>query len=140
MAKQSPSNKPSVFFLDARNPTGINLTGTARKFDSEKGYTSSSVFEKLRELSEKLCVELDSKYGNENGKKMSIENLCWAASSIISCWLAMTLKSKSIAQAEPNSDDEHQLYFEIMPSILNAFKQGIEQAESHRKLAGNKSS
>jgi hypothetical protein len=29
-------------------------------------------------------------------------------------------------QAHP--DDEHLLYFEVIPSMLNAFKQGIEQA------------
>ena len=136
------SRKPSIFFLDARNPTGINLTGLARKFDSEKGDTATTVFEKLMELSEKLCDELDSKYQSlndhdEKSVSMSYENLCWAASSILSCWLGLTLKSKFIPNAELNPDDEHHLYFDVIPSVLNAFKQGIEQAISDKKLVGN---
>jgi len=38
---------------------------------------------------------------------------------------------------EPYPDEEHQLYFDIIPSVLNAFKQGIEQAIFEKKLVGN---
>ena len=136
------SRKPAIFFLDAKNPTGINLTGLARKFNAEKGDTSSTAFEKLRELSEKLSAELSSKPQRVNSDgmpaSMTLENLCWAASLILSCWLGLTLKSKSMSHyGEPYPDEEHQLYFDVIPSILNAFKQGIEQAISENRQVGN---
>ncbi|MGP8070475.1 MAG: hypothetical protein ACLP5V_11355 [Candidatus Bathyarchaeia archaeon] len=68
---------------------------------------------------------------NKDGSPVSstFENLCWAAGLILSSWLGLTLESKSIMQdGEANPDEEHLLYFEVIPSILNAFKQGIEQA------------
>jgi hypothetical protein len=135
--KGSPK-KPTIFYLDARNPTGINLTGLARKFNSEKGDTPSTAFDKLRELSERLCGELSSKYQrvNNDGRTASVtfENLCWAASLILSSWLGLTLESKSIMHyGEPHPDEEHQLYFEVIPSVLNAFKQGIDQAISDKR-------
>jgi len=138
ITNQGSSKKPVIFYLDARNPTGINLTGLARKFNSEKGDTTSTAFEKLRELSEKLCAELSSKYQrvNNDGRpaSMTFENLCWAASLILSCWLGLTLASKSISHyGEPQPDEEHRLYFEVIPSVLNGFKQGIEQALSDKK-------
>ncbi len=133
ITNKGSSKKPTIFYLDARNPTGINLTGLARKFNSEKGDTTSTAFEKLRELSERLCAELSSKHQrvNKDGSPVSstFENLCWAAGLILSSWLGLTLESKSIMQdGEANPDEEHLLYFEVIPSILNAFKQGIEQA------------
>jgi hypothetical protein len=133
ITNRGSSKKPAIFYLDARNPTGINLTGLTRKFGSEKGDTASTAFEKLRGLSEKLCAELDSKYQrvDNDGKpaSMTFENLCWAASLILSCWLGLTLGSKSIPHdGESHNDEEHRLYFEVIPSVLNAFKQGIEQA------------
>jgi hypothetical protein len=142
ITNQGSSRKPAIFFLDAKNPTGINLTGLARKFNAEKGDTSSTAFEKLRELSEKLSADLNSKYqrvnNDETSASMTLENPCWAASLILSCWLGLTLKSKSISHhGEPYPDEEHQLYFDIIPSILNAFKQGIEQAISEEKSVGN---
>ena len=90
-------------------------------------------FERLGELSERLCAELSSKYQrvNDDGRpaSMTFENLCWAASLILSSWLGLTLESKSIMHyGEPQTDEEHLLYFEVIPSVLNAFKQGIEQA------------
>ena len=138
ITNKGSSKKPTIFYLDARNPTGINLTGLARKFNSEKGDTASTAFETLRELSERLCSELDSKYQrvNSDGRpaSMTFENLCWAASLILSSWLGLTLESKSIMHyGEPHPDEEHQLYFEVIPSVLNAFKQGIEQAISDKR-------
>lgn len=133
ITNKGSSAKPTIFYLDARNPTGINLTGLARKFNSEKGDTASAAFETLRELSQRLCAELSSKYQrvNNDGRpaSMTFENLCWAASLILSSWLGLTLESKSIKHyGEPHPDEEHLLYFEVIPSVLNAFKQGIEQA------------
>jgi hypothetical protein len=138
ITNKGSSKKPTIFYLDARNPTGINLTGLARKFNSEKGDTASTAFEKLRELSERLCAELSSKYqrvgGDGRPASMTFENLCWAASLILSSWLGLTLESKSIMQdGEAQPDEEHLLYFEIIPSVLNAFKQGIEQAISDKR-------
>ena len=135
------SRKPAIFFLDAKNPTGINLTGLARKFNAEKGDTSTTAFEKLKELSGKLSVDLSSKYQSVNNDEMSasmtLDSLCWAASLILSCWLGLTLKSKSMSHyGEPHPDEEHQLYFDMIPSVLNAFKQGIEQAMSDKKSVG----
>jgi len=50
----------------------------------------------------------------------------------------MTLKSKSMPyDGEPYHDEEHQLYFDVIPSVLNAFKQGIEQAISEKRQVGN---
>ena len=137
ITNKGSSKKPTIFYLDARNPTGINLTGLARKFDSEKGDSASTVFETLRRLSERLCTELNSKYprvNNEEGPAaIGFENLCWAASLILSSWLGLTSESKSIAHdRERNSDEEHRLYFEVIPSVLNAFKQGIGQAISDK--------
>jgi len=136
--KGSPK-KPTIFYLDARNPTGINLTGLARKFNSEKGDTPSTAFETLRRLSERLCAELSSRLQsvNNDGKpaSMAFENLSWAATLILSSWLGLTLESKSTMHGgEPHPDEEHLLYFEVIPSILNAFKQGIEQAISNKKI------
>jgi hypothetical protein len=69
---------------------------------------------------------------------MTLESPCWAAGLILSCWLGLTLKSKSMSHyGEPYPDEEHQLYFDIIPSVLNAFKQGIEQAIFEKKLVGN---
>jgi len=138
ITNKGSSKKPTIFYLDARNPTGINLTGLARKFDSEKGDTAATAFETLRKLSERLCTELNSKYQrvNNDGRPaaMTFENLCWAASLILSSWLGLTLESKSIAHdGEPHPDEEHRLYFEVIPSVLNAFKQGIEQAISDKR-------
>jgi hypothetical protein len=138
ITNKGSSKKPTIFYLDARNPTGINLTGLARKFNSEKGDTASTAFETLRELSERLCTELSSKYqrvgGDGRPASMRFENVCWAASLILSSWLGLTLESRSIAQdREPHPDEEHLLYFEVIPSILNAFKQGIEQATSDKR-------
>ena len=138
ITNQGSSKKPAIFYLDARNSTGINLTGLARKFNSEKGDTVSSAFKKLSELSEKLCAELSSTYQrvNHDGRPASItfENLCWAASLILSCWLGLTLESKSISHYnEPHPDEERRLYFEVIPSVLNAFKQGIELAISDKR-------
>ena len=138
ITNKGSSKKPTIFYLDARNPTGINLMGLARKFNSEKGDTASTAFETLRELSERLCAELSSKYQRVSGdgrpSSITFENLCWAASLILSSWLGLTLESKSIRQAgEPNPTEEHLLYFEVIPSVLNAFKQGIEQAVSDKR-------
>ena len=135
--KGSPK-KPTIFYLDARNPTGINLMGLARKFNSEKGDTASTAFNKLRELSERLSGELSSKYqrvsGDERPASMTLENLCWAASLILSSWLGLTLESKSLMQdGEAHPDEEHLLYFQVIPSVLNAFKQGIEQTISDKR-------
>jgi len=142
ITNQGSSRKPAIFFLDAKNPTGINLTGLARKFNAEKGDTSSTAFEKLRELSEKLSADLNLKYqrvnNDETSASMTLESPCWAAGLILSCWLGLTLKSKSMSHyGEPYPDEEHQLYFDIIPSVLNAFKQGIEQAISEEKSVGN---
>ena len=63
---------------------------------------------------------------------MAFENLSWAATLILSSWLGLTLESKS--NEEPHPAEEHLLYFEVIPSILNAFKQGIEQAISNKKI------
>lgn len=136
------SRKPAIFFLDAKNPTGINLTGLARKFDAEKGDTSSTAFEKLRELSEKLSGELSSnpqRVSNDGmPASMTHETLCWAASLILSCWLGLTLNSKSMSHdGEPYRNEEHQLYFDVIPSVLNAFKQGIDKAISEERQVGN---
>ncbi len=133
ISNKGSSKKPTIFYLDARNPTGINLTGLARKFDSEKGDSASTAFETLRKLSERLCAELNSKYQRVNNQgsppAKPFENLCWAASLILSSWLGLTSESKSIAGVgERNSDEEHLLYFKVIPSVLNAFKQGIELA------------
>lgn len=138
ITNKGSSKKPTIFYLDARNPTGINLTGLARKFDSEKGDTAATAFETLRKLSERLCTELNSKYQmvNNDGRPASItfENLCWAASLILSSWLGLTSETKSTAHyGEPHPDEEHRLYFEVIPSVLNAFKQGIEQAISDKR-------
>jgi hypothetical protein len=138
ITNRGSSKKPTIFYLDARNPTGINLTGLARKFSSEKGDTASTAFDKLRELSERLCAELSSKYQrvDNNGSPASItfENLCWAASLILSSWLGQTLESKSIMQDEElHPDNEHHLYFDVIPSVLNSFKQGIDQALSGQR-------
>jgi hypothetical protein len=138
ITNKGSSKKPTIFYLDARNPTGINLTGLARKFNSEKGDTASTAFETLRELSERLCAELSSKYQRASGDarpaSMTFENLCWAASLILSSWLGLTLESRPIIQdGEPHPDEQHLLYFEVIPSILNAFKQGIEQAISDKR-------
>lgn len=138
ITNQGSSKRPAIFYLDARNPTGINLTGLARKFNSEKGDTASTTFEKLRELSERLCSELDSKCQrvNSDGRptSMTFENLCWAAGLILSCWLGLTLESKSISHyGKPHPDVEYHLYFEVIPSVLNAFKQGIGQAISDKR-------
>jgi hypothetical protein len=135
--KGSPK-KPTIFYLDARNPTGINLMGLARKFNSEKGDTASTAFNKLRELSERLSGELSSKYqrvsDDERPASMTLENLCWAASLILSSWLGLTLESKSSMQdGEAHPDEEHLLYFQVIPSVLNAFKQGIEQTISDKR-------
>jgi len=66
---------------------------------------------------------------------MAFENLSWAATLILSSWLGLTLESKSTMHGgEPHPDEEHLLYFEVIPSILNAFKQGIEQAISNKKI------
>src|SRR5208283_2229306 len=138
ITNQGSSKKPVIFYLDARNSTGINLTGLARKFNSEKGDTTSTAFEKLRELSERLCAELNSKYQrvNKDGSPASstFENLSWAAGLILSSWLGLTLESKSMMQdGEAHSDEERLLYFEVIPSVLNAFKQGIEQAITDKR-------
>jgi len=134
--KGSPK-KPTIFYLDARNPTGINLTGLARKFNSEKGDTASTAFETLGELSERLSAELSSKYqifsGDKSHSSTPFENLCWAAGLILSSWLGLTLESKSLMRDEAHPDEEHLLYFDVIPSILNAFKQGIEQAISDKR-------
>lgn len=135
ITNQGSSKKPAVFYLDARNPTGINLTGLARKFDLEKGETASTAFEKLNELSERLCAELNLKYPRVNhGEKPGlpdVENLCWAASLILTCWLGLTSESNSVKYREVHAD-EH-LYFEIIPSVLNAFKQGIQLVTSGKR-------
>lgn len=138
ITNQGSSKKPVIFYLDARNPTGINLTGLARKFNFEKGDTASTAFEKLRELSEKLSAELNAKHQKvDNDVKsgsITFENLCWAANLILSSWLGLTLESKSISHSgEPHPEEEHRLYFEVIPSALNAFKQGIEQAIANNK-------
>ncbi len=53
---------------------------------------------------------------------------------ILSCWLGLTLESKAISHyGEPHPDEEHRLYFEVLPSVLNAFKQGIQQAISDKR-------
>ena len=70
---------------------------------------------------------------------MTFENLFWAASLILSSWLGLTLESKSIMHyGEPHPDEERLLYFEVIPSILNAFKQGMEQAISDKKIEPNR--
>ncbi len=109
--------------------------GLARKFDSEKGDTASTAFETLGALSERLCAELSQKYqsvsSDEKPGSIAFENLCWAASMILSSWLGLRLESKSITKdGEVHPDEEHRLYFDVIPSVLNAFKQGIEQATS----------
>jgi len=138
ITNKGSSKRPTIFYLDARNPTGLNLTGLARKFNSEKGDTSSTAFQTLKELSERLCTDLSSKYqivsGDDRHTSTPFENLCWAAGLILSSWLALTLESKSLMQdGEEHSDEEHLLYFDVIPSILNAFKQGIEQAVSDKR-------
>ena len=138
ITNQGSSKKPVIYYLDARNPTGINLTGLARKFNSEKGETASTAFMKLRELSEKLCAELSLKYQrvskDETPASLNFENLCWAGNLILSAWLGLTLNSKAISHyGEPHPDEEHRLFFDVIPSVLNAFKQGIEQAISDKR-------
>lgn len=115
-----------------RYASRIDLSGYVEKFNSKIGEPSSVIFDGLKELSEELCKELNVEHPlGHDGELFQLppENLLWASNLILSAWLGWVHKSKSIWHYDrTNPDMEKVLATKIVPSVIEAFGQGISKA------------
>ena len=117
-----------------------DLREYVEKFNSAMGPSSPAIFDKLRELSEELCQNVSRHFPiGKDGEisRLPAENLLWAANLILSAWLGWIYESKAIwHDDEPHPEMRARLHGEIIPSITDAFTQGIVKATSDKKREG----
>ncbi len=97
----------------------------------------------LDALSREICTKLESvptftRYDQQgNPLQFAAENWLWSITLVGSAWLGWILKSKSILHYGRSHPEEGVLLFQhVIPSILNAFNQGINEATSNKSSQG----
>ena len=124
----------------------IDLSDYIKKFNEEgvgaNKAGGTAIFDKLKALSVRLCSEIDNLYPIADPKTGQIisespENLCLSASLILSGLLGWNSKSKSISHYNtPRPEQEVFLIRQVMPSIIDAYGQGIQKAISNKSGNG----
>ncbi len=97
----------------------------------------------LDALSREICTKLESvpmfTRHDQQGTPLQFaaENRLWGTALIVSAWLGWILKSKSILHyGRSHPEEEVLLSQHVIPSILNAFNQGINEATSNKSSQG----
>lgn len=99
-------------------------------------------FNRLVNLAQKLCVEkLNKEFPrvDAQGKILPLpfENLIWASVLIASAWLGWIFESKAIWHYDKQHPQERAILRNfVIPSIIDAFEQGVSKAIEDKKREG----
>jgi hypothetical protein len=117
-----------------RSPIDIDLSQDIEVFNAvQRGEAVEAVYGRI-------CAKIDQRFPRiKDGKVVtgSVENRNWTKALILCAWLGWMLESNAIwHEGRRNPEERHLLHVAVIPSIMNAFEQGIAKAISDEAKQG----